>query len=172
MNCNIYCLVDGGGHVYAKDGAVSHAEVAAEFGLDTEVCDTYRFDLATRHLLADRGTPPSERAARAYWEQHVGSPESLMTFAREGHLTKQILGSLLGADDARAYFEACAEIEKRYTTECAASDDLCMESGCAAEGEICLEPLVKAGREYRRACGAAWRTLFEDPQHRIRIWMH
>ena len=34
MDCNIYCLVDAGGHVYVKDGAVSHSEVAANFGLD------------------------------------------------------------------------------------------------------------------------------------------
>ena len=32
--------------------------------------------------------------------------------------------------------------------------------------------LKKAGREYRRACGAAWRIEFEDPQHRTPAWMH
>ena len=172
MDCNIYCLVDASGHVYVKDGAVSHAEVAADFGLDAQVCDAYRFDLAARQVLVDRGRPSSDRAARAYWDRHVGSPEKLMAFAGEGRLTKQVLGSLLGADDTPAYLEACTVIEKQYTADCAASDDLCMESGCAVEGEVCLEPLLKAGREYRRACGAAWRIEFEDPQHRTPAWMH
>src|SRR6185503_9250041 len=103
MDCNIYCLVDASGHVYVKDGAVSHEEVAANFGLDAQACDTYRFDLAARHLLVDRGTAASDRAARTYCDQHVGSPDKLMTFAAEGRLTKQVLGNLLGIDDALAY---------------------------------------------------------------------
>jgi hypothetical protein len=172
MDSTIYCLVDASEHVYVKDGAASHSEVAASFGLDLQVCDSYRFDLAARRLLVDRGRPASDQAAHAYWDEHVGSPEKLMTFASEGHLTKQILGNLLGADDARAYLEACTVIEKRYTAECAAKDDPCLESGCAVEGEVCLEPLLRAGGEYHRACGAAWRILFEDPHHRARAWMH
>jgi len=172
MDSNIYCLVDAGGHVYVRDGAVSHSEVAARFGLDPQLCDTYRFDLTARRLLVDRGRPASDRAAVAYWDQHVGSPERLMAFAGEGHLTKQILGGLLDADDARAYLEACAVIERRYTADCGASDDRCLESGCAVEGEICLEPLVRAGRDYQQACAAAWRILFEDPQHRTPAWRH
>jgi hypothetical protein len=172
MDCDIYCLVDASGHVYVKDGAVSYSEVAANFGLDAQACDTYRFDLAARRLLMDRGRPASDRAAHTYWDQHVGSPEKLMTFAVEGRLTKQVLGSLLGSDDALAYLDACTIIEKKYTADCAAKDDPCLESGCAVEGEICLEPLLRAGREYHRACGAAWRILFEDPRHRTQAWMH
>jgi hypothetical protein len=172
MDCNIYCLVDASGHIYVKDGAVSHAEVGARFGLDPQECDTYRFDLAARRLLVDRGRPASDRAAHAYWDEHVGSPEKLMAFAAEGHLTKQILGSLLGTNEALAYLDACTVIEKQYTAACAASDDLCMESGCAAEGEVCLEPLLRAGCEYHRACGEAWRILFEDPHHRTGAWLH
>jgi len=172
MDCNIYCLVDGHGHVFVKDGAVSHSEVAANFGLDADACNAYRFDLAARRVLVDRGSPAGDPAAAAYWEQHVGSPEKLMTFAVEGHLTKQVLGSLLGAADAPAYLDACTAIEKQYTADCAASDDRCLESGCAVEGEICLEPLLRAGSEYHAACGAAWRTLFEDPRHRSQAWMH
>jgi hypothetical protein len=172
MDCNIYSLVDAGGHVYVKDGAVSHSEVAANFGLDAQVCDIYRFDLAARRLLVDRGRPASDRAARAYWDQHVGTPEKLMTFAAEGRLTKEVLGSLLGADDAPAYFDECTVIEKQYTADCAAKDDGCLESGCALEGEVCLEPLLRAGPEYHKACGAAWRIRFKDPQHRTPAWMH
>jgi hypothetical protein len=172
MDCNIYCLVDASGRVYVKDGAASHSEVAQHFGVDAEACDTYRFDLAARRLLVDRGGEASERAAFAYWDQQLGSPEKLMTFASEGHLAKQVLGSLLSDDDAPGYLEACTIIEKRYTADCAATDDPCLESGCAAEGEICLEPLLRAGRGYHRACAAAWRGLFENPQHRIQTWMH
>jgi hypothetical protein len=172
MDSNIYCLVDAGGRVYVKDGAVSHSEVAASFGLDADVCETYRFDLAARRLLVDRGKPASDRAVHAYWDQRVGSPDKLMTFAADGHLTKQVLGSLLGADDALAYLDACAAIERQYTADCAAKDDPCLESGCAVEGEVCLEPLLRAGPEYQKACGAAWRIVFEDPRHRTRAWMH
>ena len=32
MDCNLYCLVDEGGHVYVKDGAASYSDVAASFG--------------------------------------------------------------------------------------------------------------------------------------------
>src|SRR5207249_2207744 len=63
MDCNIYCLVDASGHVYVKDGAVSHAEVAENFGLDAHVCDSYRFDLAARRSLMDHGKPETDRAA-------------------------------------------------------------------------------------------------------------
>jgi hypothetical protein len=171
MDCNIYCLVDASGHVYVKDGAVSHSEVAENFGLDAHACHTYRFDLAARRLLVDRGRPASDRVAHAYWDQQVGSPEKLMTFAAEGHLTKQVLGTLLDADDARAYLAACTVIERQYTAECGEKGDPCLESGCALEGEVCLEPLLRAGGEYHQACGAAWRTLFEDPRHRAKAWM-
>jgi hypothetical protein len=172
MDSYIYCLVDDGGHVYVKDGAISHSEVAADFGLDSATCSAYRFDLAARRTLVDRGRPASDRAASAYWDMHLNSPEKLMTFAAEGHLTKQILGSLLDADDARAYLDACAVIEKKYTADCAAKHDPCLESGCAVEEEICLEPLLRAGADYRKACGAAWRILFEAPRRRAQVWRH
>ena len=172
MDCNLYCLVDAGGHVYVKDGAASHAEVAAVFALDTHLCDAYHFDLAARRLLVDSGRPASERVATAYWDRHVGSPEKLMAFAAEGHLTKQAMGGLLDADQARAYFDACTVIEKQYTADCTAKNDPCLESGCALEGEICLEPLLRAGPEYHKACAKAWRILFEHPHHRTRSWAH
>ena len=172
MDCSLYCLVDASGHVYVKDGAVSYSEVAADFGLDTHLCGTYRFDLATRRLLADGGSVAGERAAHAYWEQHVGSPEKLMAFAEEGHLAKHVLEHVLGGADRPAYLAACAVIEKRYTAECTARHDPCLESGCSLEGEVCLEPLLRAGRDYHRACGAAWKIRFEDPRHRTEAWMH
>jgi hypothetical protein len=171
MHCQIYCLVDAGGHVYVKDGALSHSEVAQSAGLDSDVCDRYRFDLASRHLFVDRGRPASDHAAQTYWDRQVGSPAKLVTFAAEGHLTKQVLGRLLGAENARAYLDACTVIEKQYTVDCAAQGDPCLESGCALEGEVCLDPLLKAGGEYHRACGAAWSILFEDPRHRTQAWM-
>ena len=172
MESDIYCLVDASGHVYVKDGAVSHAEVATHFALDALVCDAYRFDLAARRLLVDSRKAATELAAHTYWDQRVGNPEKLMTFAAEGHLTKQVLGTLLEADDRRAYLETCTAIERQYTVDCTKTDDPCLEAGCAAEGEICLEPLLRAGRGYHRACGVAWKALFADPQHRSRAWMH
>jgi hypothetical protein len=171
MDCNIYCLVDASGIVHVSDGATSHSEVATKCGLDAHACDAYRFDLVARRLWADRGSPASEKAAHAYWDRHVGSARKLMTFAAEGHLTKQILGSLLRADDAQTYLDACSVIEHKYTADCAAKDDPCLESGCALEGEVCLEPLLQAGAEYHKACGAAWSVVFENPQHRTQSWV-
>lgn len=55
MNRVIYCLVDVNGNVYAKDGAGSYAEVAAEFGLNENECRQCRFDLTTRRQIVDRG---------------------------------------------------------------------------------------------------------------------
>ncbi len=174
MDCNIYCLVDPTGHVFVKDGAASHSEVAASTGADASACDAYRFDLSTRRLLIDHGSSASYRAARSYCDQHVGSPEKLMTFASEGHLTKEILGSLLDAGDVPAYREACTVIERQYTADCGALGDPCLESGCAVEGEgeICLEPLLRAGVEYHKACGLAWKILFKDAGHRTLVWSH
>jgi len=174
MDCIIYCLVDASGRVFVKDGATSYSEVASSFGLDARACDTYRFDLSTRHLLMDGGKPASDRAAQTYCDQHVGSPEKLMAFAAEGHLTKQILERLLDSHDQQAYRDACAAIERRYTADCSAKGDTCLESGCAVEGEgeICLQPLLNAGLEYHKACGAAWNLMFGDPRHRASVWMH
>jgi hypothetical protein len=172
MDCSIYCLVDASGHVYVKDGALSHSEVAANFGLDADTCDAYRFDLLTRRLLVDRGKPASDRAAQAYCDQQVGSPEQLMVFAAEGRLPKGILARLLGTDDARAYLDACSVIEKQYTADCGATGDPCLESGCALEGEACLEPVLRAGPDYQRACAAAWTFVFTDPRHRTQAWMN
>ena len=174
MDCIIYCLVDAGGDVFVKDGAASHSEVAASAGVDASLCHAYRFNLSTCHLLIDRGSSTSDFAARTYCDKHVGSPEKLMTFASEGHLSKEILGSLLDDDDAAAYREACTVIERQlHTADCGAKDP-CLESGCAVEGEgeICLEPLLTAGVEYHKACGEAWKLLFKDPGHRALAWTH
>lgn len=172
MECSIFTLVDAGGHVYVKDGAVSHSEVAANFGLNLKTCDTYRFDLNARRVMVDHGTPANDSAARSYWEQQLGNPEKLMAFAVEGHLTKQVLGTLLAANELGIYLNACTVIERKYTVDCTKTDDPCLQGGCALEGEVCLEPLLRAGRGYHKACGAAWRTLFEDPQHRAQAWVH
>jgi len=172
MDLDLYCLIDGGGRVYVKDGAAAHSEVATSFALDANACDAYRFDLAARRLLVDRGSTAGDRAAHAYWNLRVGSPARLMAFAAEGHLTKHALGSLLTAEHARAYFDTCAALERQYTTDCAAKGDPCLESGCALEGDVCLEPLLQAGGEYHQACAAAWRLQFEDKRHRAPVWMH
>lgn len=172
MDCIIYCLVDASGHLHVKDGALSHADVAAQDGLDAGACEAYRFDLSARRPLIDRGSPESDRVVQEYWDQHVGSPEKLMTFAAEGHLTKPVLGRLLDPDSIQAYRDACTVIERRYTAECAAKTDPCLAAGCAVDDEICLEPLLRAGRGYHQACGTAWRTLFRDPRHRRAVWRH
>lgn len=146
MNDTIYCLVDADGKTYVKEGARSHAEVAAGFGLDEKACRLLLFDPA--------------------------DPDRLMGFAAEGRLPKHVLMSLLAAETRPAFARTCAAIEKRYTEECTATKDPCLESGCAAEGEICLQPLLRAEDDYQRDCAAEWIKLFAIPSNRVESWRH
>ena len=66
--------------------------------------------------------------------------------------------------------EACANIEKQYTEDCAAQNDPCLESGCSVvgvEGETCLQPLLMASLAYHKACAAEWMKFFRNPNARI-----
>ena len=100
----------------------------------------------------------------------VSTSEHLIALAREGRLPKPVLASLLEIGPRQDYLDACARIERRYTDECIAENDPCLESGCAVEGEICLQPLLKAGTAYDQACGRAWVTFFGDPRNRVDPW--
>jgi hypothetical protein len=170
MDGMIYCLVDANGEVYIKDGAVSHSEVVEEFGLNESTCEQYRFDLTHRRLVGDRATPLADRTAHRYLDHRLGTPERLMRFAVDGHLSKDTLAGLLAVERRPPYLRACATIEKTYTEECTGRNDPRLESGCALEGEICLQPLVKAGSEYQKACAAEWISMFRSSQNRIDVW--
>ena len=170
MNGTIYCLVDAGGTVHAKDDAEWYSEIAAADGLDEHTCQMYRFDLINRRLLTDRGLPGGDRAARTYLDRRVGTPDKLVQFAVEGHLPKPVLMSLVAPEKRKAYADACAIVEKKYTDECAAKNEPCLESGCAVKGEICLQPLLHAGIEYHKLCAGEWTGLFADPGNRIDAW--
>ncbi len=170
MEDTIYCLVDTGGTVYVQDGADSYADVAAHCALNEDECEEYRFDLTNRRWLKDRGRPTSDRAVRTYIDQCAGTPDRLMTFAAEGHLPKRTLLNLITPDKRQAYLDACTAVEKKYTDDCAAENDPCLEPGCAVENEICLQPLLKAGIEYHKACAAEWIKMFANPRNRIEVW--
>jgi hypothetical protein len=86
----------------------------------------------------------------------IGISEDVLRDAAEGRLPKHVLVALLDSERRRAFLTACAAIEKRYTDDCTATNDPCLESGCAVEGEICLQPLLRSEAEYQRACGAEW----------------
>jgi hypothetical protein len=89
----------------------------------------------------------------------MASLEDLMKAAAEGRLAKHDLVMLLDPRLRKEFLKACARIERRYTDECAAQNDPCLESGCALadeEGAACLEPLMRAALDYRKACGAEW----------------
>jgi len=105
-------------------------------------------------------------------DQCIGTTEALMKVAEEGRLPKGELVNLLDIEHRHAFLAACAAIEKKYTEQCTAANDPCLESGCALEGEICLEPVLRAGIEYHRACAAEWLKLFADPHNRIAAWKH
>lgn len=105
----------------------------------------------------------------------LDTPEQVMTYevmthAIEGRLSKHALASLLTPDARRVFGDACGAIEQKYTDDCGALNDPCLESGCAAEGERCLQPLLRAGTDYQKACGAEWATLFADRGNRDASW--
>jgi hypothetical protein len=105
--------------------------------------------------------------ASADVDQCIETPEEFITVADQGLLPKSVLANLLDIGHRQAFLDACAAIEKKYTEDCTATNDPCLESGCAVEGEICLQPLLRAGIEYHRACAAEWIKLFADPRNRI-----
>ena len=100
----------------------------------------------------------------------VHSPEGLMTFAREGHLSKFALASLLEPDSRQHFLDACAAIEKQFTVDCAAHGDTCLEGGCAMDGEVCLQAVLKAGSAFQQACAAEWIPLFKVEANRSAAW--
>jgi hypothetical protein len=94
------------------------------------------------------------------------APEQLMALAAEGRFTKDELAGFLAIENRRGFLDACAHIEKKFTEDCAAKNEPCLESGCSAEGEICLQPLLHAGSTYYKACAAAWLPIFREPKNR------
>jgi hypothetical protein len=98
------------------------------------------------------------------------APQQVILFALEGRLPKPALAVLLSARARRPFYDACSSIELKYTEECRAKGEPCLESGCSADGERCLQPILAAGVEYDKACGAAWAPLFEDPANRDPGW--
>jgi hypothetical protein len=98
------------------------------------------------------------------------TPEQLLALSKEGRMAKRELVSFLAADTRHAYLDVCAAIEKRYTAECSASGDPCLEDGCALAGEICLQPIMRAEREYLKECGREFARLFADPRNRAEAW--
>jgi hypothetical protein len=174
MDGTIYCLVDTGGRVYSDDLAESHADLAAHFALNESECQKYRFDVVDRRLLSDQATPSIALSAQAFLNQRVGTAERLMQFAGEGHLSKDVLVRLLDVESRRSYLAACAAIERQYTEECGCKDP-CLGAGCSidrAAGETCLQPLLRAGADYQKACAAEWIGSFRSPQNRIDVWKH
>src|SRR5262245_45008595 len=98
------------------------------------------------------------------------SPEQVIACAIDGRLSKHALAGLLTRDARIAFADACARIEQQYTNECRDLDDPCLESGCSADGERCLQPLLRAGVDYYKKCGAEWAKLFADSANRDGSW--
>lgn len=101
---------------------------------------------------------------------YVGSPEGLMAFAGEGHVSKASLASVLEPDSRQKFLDACAALEKQFTADCPTHGDTCLEDGCAMDGEICLQALLKAGSAFQQACAAKWIELFKVEANRIPAW--
>lgn len=95
--------------------------------------------------------------------------EPVLKYAQEGRLTKHALATMLTPEARQRFLDACAAIEKKYTEDCTAAKDPCLESGCSVEGEICLQPLLRAGTEYHKACAAEWEKLFAKHENRLHV---
>jgi len=93
-----------------------------------------------------------------------------MRDAIEGRLPKQALAALLALQPRQTFLTSCADIEKAYTNVCSTSGNPCLESGCSCEGETCLEPMLRAGAEYHRACGSCFASLFAVSANRDAAW--
>jgi hypothetical protein len=76
-------------------------------------------------------------------------------------LPNSALAELLDANEREAFRDACARIERDLTDACGASGEPCLASGCSVQGtgEICLQPILRAGAEYHRACAQEWLRL-------------
>lgn len=96
--------------------------------------------------------------------------ELAMTQATAGRLSKHALVSLLAPAARPAFLAACAKIELKYTEDCRALNDPCLDSGCSMEGDRCLQPLLRAGTAYDKACGTEWAKLFIDDANREMGW--
>jgi hypothetical protein len=91
--------------------------------------------------------------------------EQFIRLAEEGQVPKDVLADLLDPATRRAYLEACATIERRYTEACDATGDPCLESGCSIDheaGEVCLQPLLRDESEYQKACATEWLKLYKS----------
>lgn len=95
------------------------------------------------------------------------SAGQLMQLAEAGELSKTEMADLLSSDSRWSFLQACAEVERRLTTSCAAEGHNCLESGCALQGEACLEAVLNAGPAYQQACGRIWLPFFGDPHNRV-----
>ena len=85
--------------------------------------------------------------------------QATVAAAAEGQFDKLELEHLLPSEMRESFRDACARIEVRFTEECAAAGDPCLESGCSVVGDdhqACLQPLLRSAVEYRKACGAEW----------------
>ena len=105
-------------------------------------------------------------------ETKMQTPEQLMADAAEGRFTKDELAAFLTIANQRPFLDACARVEKKFTEDCTAKPDRCLEAGCAAEGEICLQPLLHAGSAYSKACAAAWLPIFRESKNRADRHIH
>ena len=96
--------------------------------------------------------------------------EVLGKLAKDGNPAKADLADSLIPEARYAFLDKCAAIERRLTTQCAATGEPCLESGCALEGEACLNAVLNADAEYHQACAAEWLILFSDPHKRSAEW--
>ena len=65
----------------------------------------------------------------------ISSAEALTQRAQDGLLSKAKMAGCLAPDPRWSFLEKCAQVERDFTTACAAQGDYCLESGCALEGE-------------------------------------
>jgi len=156
----IFCFVN-------KDGSV-------RFEDEKNGCLKYEFSLKTRMMTIEplevERSLRQDAIARNHFDNLVGTPEKLMSFAQLGRLSKLELADLLSPEKKQAYLHVCAGVERALTETCTAKGEPCLENGCAVEGEICLNALLESGEIYTVAYVSAWTYLFINPENRVSVW--
>ncbi len=172
MATTFSCFVAKNYQVFLEKGAEDNERLEYQFNLETR----------GREWTADRNSKPSmipwipnlwyDREADRFFHLVAGSPEKLMCFVRDGHLSKTSLGVLLIPEARQRFFALCAVIEKDVTTDCGASGDPCLEDGCAFKetDEVCLNAILLSEGKCLKSCIDLWIGMFQNHENRIEVW--
>lgn len=83
----------------------------------------------------------------------------LVIRALAGEASKEELANALPADKKKPFLDACALIERAYTSRCGNCEP-CLAGGCGMENEeACLNACLKEGPNYYAAIVEVWKEF-------------